>query len=515
MSRDSLPWRIGFGSHARHELAWWESGMCAGLSMQRFFLAGIFIVGISTAASAADMPVKAPRLVPGWSWAGLYGGINGGYSFGRDPFTQTMNIAAGMASSVATPRGGLFGGQIGYNWQFAHVVIGAEADAQWAGQSDTSCGLLCLFDNVTSEFDANVLHQKLDWFATARARLGWANDGYLLYVTGGPAWAGIRGTDTFNIDGVPPFVASFSNTRDGWAAGVGIEARLFGNWTAKLEYLHLDFGTIRNSASFPTQCGPVACAGPYTLATSSAVRDDIIRVGLNYKVFAPTAGMRETVAPVNASAWSWSGGYIGINGGYGTASDPLDQVVTFAGTPSASTYASARVAPAGGLFGGQAGFNWQTGAMVLGIEGDAEWADQRGASCGLSCSATLNPVIYITADQRLDWLASVRGRVGWANEGYLFYVTGGGAFGGVKETDSFPAIPATASFSQNRSGWTAGGGVEAHLWGNWTGKLEYLHFDLGNMTNSFAFAAGPTVLNTTSSVRDDVVRAGLNYKLGG
>jgi outer membrane immunogenic protein len=118
-------------------------------------------------------------------------------------------------------------------------------------------------------------------------------------------------------------------------------------------------------------------------------------------------------------------------------------------------------------------------------------------------------------DQRLDWLASARGRVGWANQGYLFYVTGGGAFGGVKETDSLPGIPAAASFSQNRTGWTAGGGIEARLWGNWTGKLEYLHFDLGNMTNSFAFAAGPTALSTTSTVRDDVVRGGLNYKFGG
>jgi outer membrane immunogenic protein len=252
--------------------------------------------------------------------------------------------------------------------------------------------------------------------------------------------------------------------------------------------------------------------------TSSAVRDDVIRLGLNYRLFAPTAGLGPAVVmPVKAKApaWNWTGVYIGINGGYGTASDPISQLVTFAGAPSASTFADARVAPAGGLFGGQAGFNWQSGALVLGLEGDADWADQHGASCGLSCSPALNPAIYLTVDQRLGWLASARGRVGWANEGYLFFATGGAAFGGVKETDALPGIPATASFSQNRTGWTGGVGVEAQLWGNWTGKVEYLHFDLGSMTNSFAFAAGPTVLNTTSSIRDNLFRLGLNYKLGG
>ena len=83
------------------------------------------------------------------------------------------------------------------------------------------------------------------------------------------------------------------------------------------------------------------------------------------------------------------------------------------------------------------------------------------------------PNTFTTVDQRLKWLATVRGRLGWANDGYLLYVTGGGAFGRIDETDFLPTNPNAASFSQNRSGWTAGGGIEARLWGNWTGKLEY------------------------------------------
>jgi outer membrane immunogenic protein len=221
--------------------------------------------------------------------------------------------------------------------------------------------------------------------------------------------------------------------------------------------------------------------------------------------------------PVKAAtpAWSWTGFYVGLNGGYGVAGDPFSQLATVAGVPATGTFANANVAPTGGLFGGQAGYNWQTGAVVFGLEGDADWADQHGTSCGFECSMAFNPAFYTTVDQKLDWLATARGRLGLANAGYLFYVTGGGAFGGVKETDALPGVPAAASFSQTRSGWTAGLGVEARLWGNWSGKLEYLHFDLGHTTNAFTFAAGPTVLSTTSAIRDDVVRVGLNYKLGG
>ena len=255
-----------------------------------------------------------------------------------------------------------------------------------------------------------------------------------------------------------------------------------------------------------------------TLATTSAVRDDIIRVGLNYKLFAPAAGSAGAIAlPVTAPGQRsvWSGGYVGLNGGYGVASNTFSQVVTVAGLPAASTFANANVAPSGGIFGGQGGYNWQNGAVVVGVEGDVDWADQRGSSCGIACTTALNPILFATVEQKLDWLATVRGRVGWANDGYLFYLTGGGAFGGVTETDALPGVPGSSSFSRDRAGWTAGGGIEAKVWGNWTGKLEYLYVDLGNTADSFTFGAGPTVLTTTSANRDNIVRAGFNYKLGG
>jgi outer membrane immunogenic protein len=497
--------------------------------MKWLFLTGISLVGLSSVATAADMPLKAPPPPPvaAWSWAGFYAGLDGGYSFGRDPFMQNDPDQGGLFSqtpSVVTPRGGLFGGQLGYNWQFNNVVLGVEGDAQWARQNSTSCAITCFYFNVTNEFTGSTERQRLDWFATARARLGWANDGYLLYVTGGPAWGGIRETDTLNFEILAPAAESFDRTLTGSAIGGGIEARVWGNWTAKVEYLHLNLGSMTNIAHLTFQTAGGLTAGPFTLTTTSSVRDDIIRVGLNYQILpGPVGAVSATAAalamPVKApiAVWSWTGFYLGINGGYGVGSDPFSQMQLAGGAPFVSTVFDAKVAPVGGLFGGQAGYNWQTGHVVLGVEGDADWANQHSTSCGIECTSGFAPNTFTTVDQRLRWLATVRGRLGWANDGYLFYVTGGGAFGGIDETDSLPTNPNAASFSQNRSGWTAGGGIEARLWGNWTGKLEYLHFDLGSMTNTFNYAFGgfPFTLSTTSAIRDDVVRAGLNYKIGG
>lgn len=496
--------------------------------MKRVFLASVMLLALAGHALAADLPVykKAPPPVPTWSWAGFYAGINAGYSFGRDPFDQTIPEIGYVSAtdSIVNPRGPLFGGQLGYNWQAGQVVFGLEGDAQWAHQRDTSCGVTC-FVQGNGEMTVFTVSQTLDWFATARGRLGWANDDYLLYVTGGAAWGGVRESDPRLAEFIPTFPANFSNTQFGWAAGAGIETRLFGNWTAKFEYLHLDLGSTGNTNAVPMQCGAfvpvlggIPCLGAFTLNTRSSIRDDIVRVGLNYK-FAGPAADPAIALPVKAPAapWNWSGGYAGINAGYGVGSDPFAQTF-LTGAPLgllASTFANANVSPTGGLLGGQAGYNWQAGSFVFGLEGDAQWTDQHNTSCGLICTTAFAPNSYTTVEQKLDWFATARGRLGWAHDGYLLYVTGGAAFGGIEETDAVPTI-AAASFRHNLSGWTAGGGIETHISGNWTAKLEYLHMDLGSTTNMFAYQFGgfPFAFSTTSYLRDDIIRAGLNYKFG-
>jgi outer membrane immunogenic protein len=403
-------------------------------------------------------------------------------------------------------------------------VFGLEGDAQWAHQNDSSCGVTCFLAS-NGEMTVFGASQTLDWFATARGRIGWANDNYLLYVTGGAAWGGIRETDTRSSELIPTFQANFADTQAGWAAGGGIEARIFGNWIARFEFLHLDLGSTSNTNAFPFTCGGMVpgggnlCIGAFTLVTKSSIRDDIVRVGLSYKFGGPVADpvVAPALLPVTApiATWNWTGAHVGINGGYGVGSDPFTQQF-LVGTPLgplASTFANANVSPKGGLLGAQAGYDWQAGSFIFGLEADAQWTNLDGTSCGLICTTAFAPNSYITTEQKLDWFATARARLGWANDGYLLYLTGGAAFGGVEETDTVPTI-ASAGFRSNRSGSTAGGGIETHISGNWTAKLECLHMDLGSTTNMLAYQFGglPFAFSTTSYLRDDIIRAGLNYK---
>jgi outer membrane immunogenic protein len=245
-------------------------------------------------AGAADMPLKAPAwTAPAPSdWSGFYLGINGGYAVGNDPFNQTLSEGALSASSSinsrVTPLGGLFGGQFGYNYQTGHWVFGLEGDIQWAGQKDTAgCGIECISETAVGGLGTVTLgsaEQKITWFGTARGRLGWANDGWLVYITGGGAWGGISATTAVSATGGFGGLlgSSASNTTSftngGWVLGGGTEVRIAGPWSAKFEYLYMDLGSVTDTLSL-TSLG----LATETLTTKSWIHDNIVRVGLNYK----------------------------------------------------------------------------------------------------------------------------------------------------------------------------------------------------------------------------------------
>ena len=210
------------------------------------------------AAFAADMPVKARPMMtaaPAFSWTGIYVGVNAGYAWGNT--TGTLGTPAPGNYNIS---GVLAGGQIGGNYQFANnVVIGIEADYQWAdidGSASTAAGVI-----RTTEVDR---------FGTVRGRLGYAWDRWLGYVTGGYAF-GARVNETV---GPAAFVAS-SGTLNGWAAGVGVEYAFAPNWSAKLEYLHVEL----DQKTFFTGVG--ACAVVALCQRGADI--DLVRVGLNYR----------------------------------------------------------------------------------------------------------------------------------------------------------------------------------------------------------------------------------------
>jgi outer membrane immunogenic protein len=262
--------------------------------MKKILLATLAVTALAGSALAADLPrpyYKAPPPIPVWSWSGFYIGVNAGYSFGQNDISQSLASAAVVATSVTnsniTPRGGFGGGQVGFNWQTGAWVWGVEADIQGASQSNTGCGpLICFNETVAGAVitQAATVYQKETWFATARGRVGWAgwaDGGWLWYVTGGGAWAGFNETDTFTatMNGAGNNnAASFSYTRSGWALGGGVETHLWAGWTAKVEFLHLDLSGNTNALFIPAPFGPAAL-----LTTTNRFRDDIIRAGINYK----------------------------------------------------------------------------------------------------------------------------------------------------------------------------------------------------------------------------------------
>ena len=269
--------------------------------MKRALTLSALLVAGAMPALAADIPYKAPPPMmapPVYNWTGFYIGINGGYSFGRstrdisffDPATG-VTILPGAGSNLAGGTdlsGGLFGGQIGYNWQAGNWLLGIETDAQWTGQRASAnflcAGLVCA-PGVTA-LPAGVLgtgatvDQKLEWFGTLRGRGGiLITPMFLAYVTGGAAYGTVKNDvalASVTAAGVPvAATGSSSSNRFGWTLGAGVEWAFVPHWSAKLEYLYMDLGTSTSTARL------VAPGVGATLNTRTT--DNILRAGINYR----------------------------------------------------------------------------------------------------------------------------------------------------------------------------------------------------------------------------------------
>jgi outer membrane immunogenic protein len=182
--------------------------------------------------------------------------------------------------------------------------------------------------------------------------------------------------------------------------------------------------------------------------------------------------------------YSWTGFYIGLNGGGAWGRSRF----AFPGSPPASFDGS------GWLAGATLGVNHQLDRWVLGLEGDLDASDIRGSG---ACPG--GGVCQI----RNDRLATVRGRIGYAFDRFLPYVTGGLAVGHLTA-----GIPGLGSAANTSTGWALGGGIELALTGNWTMKAEYLYVDLG----SFDCVACGGVPPASAGFTTNVFRAGVNYR---
>jgi len=195
-------------------------------------------------------------------------------------------------------------------------------------------------------------------------------------------------------------------------------------------------------------------------------------------------------APIyTAPAFSWSGFYVGLNGGYGWGRSNW--------TSSAGTTGDFNVK--GWVVGGTLGYNLQTGVWVWGVEGDIDYSNIKG-SAGTVCTGGATT----DCETRNTWLGTARGRVGYAMDRFLPFVTGGLAFGGIKMTP----FTGGASATQTKLGWTLGAGVEWAFMSSWSAKLEYLYADLGTARCPAATCG----LDNDVKFRTNLLRVGVNYR---
>jgi outer membrane immunogenic protein len=224
--------------------------------------------------------------------------------------------------------------------------------------------------------------------------------------------------------------------------------------------------------------------------------------------------------PVVASAYSWTGFYIGINGGGGygqnvpvVSTETDDGALFTSGTwPGFGNFGTLH--PAGGFGGGQIGYNWQTGPYVLGLE-----ADFQGSHISASQAATLPYIdaadtVTVGLSTNLEWFGTIRGRVGYAWDRLLLFATGGFAYGEVRTaytyTDTF-GFSGSSNTSSTRSGYTVGAGGEYAFAPKWSAKFEYQYVNLGSTTVNLTEGSSTFADSAPVNFRYQTFRLGLNY----
>ena len=225
------------------------------------------------------------------------------------------------------------------------------------------------------------------------------------------------------------------------------------------------------------------------------------------------------------SAYSWGGGYAGLQGGYGLSNESSDigggnaNGVAVVGSGAVPNHIKTEAR--GGFIGGHTGYNWQNGQIVYGLEGDINWADIKGGDTRVLAFAPIS--LTTTGNSGLDWFGSVRGRLGYlATQHLMLYGTGGVAFGGVTGNSSIvlaaPApfgASALAGYNETKVGWVAGGGIEWAAFQNIRLRAEYKYLDFGShtMASGGTVAGTPVAFVSTQKDAFHTVGVGASYAL--
>ena len=237
--------------------------------MKKLVISAVAVVAFfGGSALAADIPVKGPvyKAVPHYNWTGWYGGLNAGY--GWDPNYSVSSPGEDTEILNLEPKGGFFGFQVGYNWQYArNWLYGIEADFQFANLTDSLA-----FTAGGGGGNASSARIDIQNFGTIRGRFGYVNDRTLLFVTGGVAFANFDIFVNARYDTTVGNIDTFK-WEVGYVVGAGIEHAFLNGWIGKIEYQFMDFSL---SASATASNG-----APITITGDPQIH--IIKLGINRK----------------------------------------------------------------------------------------------------------------------------------------------------------------------------------------------------------------------------------------
>lgn len=245
--------------------------------MRKLLLLGTALALVSAPAFAADLPMKAPPMVAPvavYNWTGFYIGGHVGWGWTEVESIQLAPGSAAFPTGTAFAKNnldGFLGGvQGGFNWQVSpNFVLGVEGEYSWA-DINGSARTVSVVNGFVSNTTAHT--KELGLFT---GRLGYAANNWLFFVKGGGAWGrGSSDGDGFLANGTFFQTTSSSTNRSGWVVGAGVEWGFAPNWSTKIEYNHIDFGS--------TDVTVFTSRGTTNVVSSSSTID-LVKAGVNYR----------------------------------------------------------------------------------------------------------------------------------------------------------------------------------------------------------------------------------------
>lgn len=448
-----------------------ERGTAGLITRGALGLALVAAAGIGSAqAQTPTKQIDIPSSAYGPVWTGVYVGA----AFGVDSLLDRTTISAGAGNSLnfdglagRGPLGSIYGG---VDYQIVpKALIGVLAEVSYGGLDSNASAAL---PGASATFSS---HADWSWAAMVRAGV-LPRPSTLLYILGGYAGQNIATNATAQLG---TGFAGFSqySTFNGWTAGAGIENKLSGGWSAKLEYRYSQYGG-------QTLPGTGISLSPSTQA---------IRLGLAYKFGGAAQQEVDDDSSTSGLRTDWTGVYGGVAGGAGLFTSHNSLTV-----PGVSAVADTG---AQGVLGSVfAGADYQFASQVLiGVMGDLTWPGMQSTNTTVLGGATA------TAQQRANMGWSVLGRVGFLpTRSTLIYAAAG--FTGMTFTTSLTALNNTFLSQDNTvNGWTVAPGFEIQISNGWSTRFEYRYTEFGQVAALNGASFQPSMQS---------IRAGLSYKFG-